>query len=79
LELFSPYVFEDEAFKILQENEALRTSFLLKKEKEEQFAANWYAQLDWIFKKSKYYEAAHMQYPIYRILKQSEAEKILLD
>ena len=76
---FSPYVFEDEAFKILQENEALRTSFLLKKEKEEQFAANWYAQLDWIFKKSKYYEAAHMQYPIYRILKQSEAEKILLD
>ena len=76
---FSPYVFEDEALKILQENDELRNSFLLKKEKDEQFAANWYGQLDWIFKKSKYYEEAHMQYPIYRILKESEAAQILLD
>ena len=76
---FSPYVFEDEVLKILQKNEELRTSFLLKKEKDEQFASNWYVQLDWIFKQSKHYEDVHMQYPIYRILKESEAEKLLLD
>ncbi|GMN11925.1 M14 family metallopeptidase [Croceitalea sp. MTPC9] len=76
---FSPYVFEDEALKLLKENEELRNSFLLKKENEEQFAKNWYAQLDWVFKQSKYYEDAHMQYPVFRILKESPAEGILKD
>ena len=74
---FSPYVFEEEALKLLKNNEGLRNEFLLKKEADEQFAQNWYAQLDWVFKHSKYYEAAHMQYPIYRILIGSESEKIL--
>ena len=74
---FSPYVFEEEALKLLKNNEVLRNEFLLKKEADEQFAQNWYAQLDWVFKHSKYYEAAHMQYPIYRILIGSESEKIL--
>ena len=64
---FSPYVFEDEALEILKKDEELRDSFLAKKETDEEFAQNWYAQLDWIFKHSKYYEAAHLQYPIYRI------------
>lgn len=75
---FSPYVFEDEALKLLQNNEVLRSEFLLKKETDEQFSQNWYGQLDWIFKQSKYYETAHMQYPVYRILKGSESEKVLL-
>jgi hypothetical protein len=75
---FSPYVFEDEALRLLKNDEVLRSEFLLKKESDEQFSQNWYAQLDWIFKQSKYYEAAHMQYPVYRILKGSESEKILL-
>lgn len=74
---FSPYVFEDEALKLLQTEEQLRSEFLLKKEKDEQFAKNWYAQLDWVFKQSKNYEEAHMQYPVYRILKGSTSEKIL--
>ena len=75
---FSPYVFEDEALKLLKNDEVLRSEFLLKKESDEQFSQNWYAQLDWIFKQSKYYETAHMQYPVYRILKGSESEKVLL-
>lgn len=66
---FSPYVFEDEALKILKNDEALRKAFLTKKETDLAFAGNWYAQLDWVFKHSKYYEAAHLQYPIYRIVK----------
>jgi len=68
---FSPYVFEDEALKLLQENETLRNRFALKKTSEPEFAESWYAQLDWLFKQSEYYEKAHMQYPVYRILKDS--------
>ena len=71
---FSPYVFEDQASEILQENKVLRDSFDLKKEKETKFASNWYAQLDWIFKNSEYYESTHMQYPVYRVMKNSPVE-----
>ncbi|MDX1766843.1 MAG: M14 family metallopeptidase [Arenibacter troitsensis] len=67
---FSPYVFEDLALDILQENQEMKTQFNLKKEIDSTFAGDWYAQLDWIYKRSKYYEAEHMQYPIYRILKE---------
>ncbi|MDT0541020.1 M14 family metallopeptidase [Croceitalea sp. P059] len=76
---FSPYVFEDAALELLNENPALRDDFLLKKEKDKEFSENWYAQLDYIFKNSAFYESAHMQYPIYRILKGSTAELILVD
>ncbi len=74
---FSPYVFEDTALQLLKENDSLRQHFFKKKEEDPDFAANWYAQLDWLFKKSEYYEDAHMQYPIYRIPKGSGAESIL--
>lgn len=74
---FSPYVFEDIALKLLEENQSLKDSFLLKKENDKQFSKNWYAQLDYIFKKSPYYEPAHLQYPVYRVLKGSDAESIL--
>jgi len=66
---FSPYVFEDEALQILQEDAELKEYFELKKSNDTTFAKNWYAQLDWVFKRSKHYEPAHMQYPVYRVLK----------
>lgn len=66
---FSPYVFEDEALQMLDDDEELKEYFELKKASDEQFASNWYAQLDWLFKKSEYYEASHLQYPVYRVLK----------
>ena len=68
-ESFSPYVFEDEAVRLLQENDSLRNSFEFKKSSEPAFAKNWYGQLDWLFKQSVHYEEAHMQYPVYRVLK----------
>lgn len=68
---FSPYVFEDVALKMLQENDSLNLEFQLKKDMEPEFSQNWYAQLDWLYTHSKYYESAHMQYPVYRILKDS--------
>ncbi len=66
---FSPYVFEDEALKMLEKNRELKEYFELKKSNDNEFSKNWYAQLDWLFKKSKNYEEAHMQYPVYRVLK----------
>ena len=75
---FSPYVFEEIAFGLLAKNQILRDNFLLKKENDPSFASNWYAQLHWVFTNSEYYEAAHMQYPIYRVIKGSETEKVVL-
>jgi len=40
----------------------------LKKKTDAKFAADAKAQLDWIYKHSRYYEKAHLQYPVYRIL-----------
>ena len=66
---FSPYVFEDEAIKLLEENQVLKDSFMSKKATDSVFNTNWYAQLDYLFKHSDHYEAAHLQYPVYRVLK----------
>ncbi|UWX54104.1 M14 family metallopeptidase [Maribacter litopenaei] len=64
---FSPYVFEDTALKMLQNDSVLRLEFETKKQNEVSFAENWYAQLDWVFKQSELYEKVHNQYPIYRV------------
>ena len=66
---FSPYVWEDKAKLILEQNPELEKEFNSKKIKDEGFATNWYAQLDWLHKQSEHYEKAHLQYPVYRILK----------
>lgn len=66
---FSPYVFEDVALKMLQKDAKLKAEFDSKKESDERFANNWYAQLDWLHKRSHHYEKAHMQYPVYRVLR----------
>ena len=66
---FSPYVFEDTALDMLETNPRLKSEFQLKKENDIKFSNNWYAQLEWLFKKSKHYEKAHLQYPVYRVLK----------
>jgi len=66
-EYFSPYVFEDIALDILNNNPQLKADFEKKKIESKDFANNWYAQLNYIHKHSKYYEKAHLQYPVYRI------------
>ncbi len=66
---FSPYVWEDRANLVLRANPKLQIGFNLRKTFDKEFADNWYAQLDWIHKQSGNYEKAHMQYPIYRVLK----------
>lgn len=64
---FSPYVFEDLAEEILTENPEIEDEFEERRENEPEFAANGYAQLDWILKQSKYYEKSHLRYPIFRL------------
>lgn len=65
---FSPYVWEDVAHELLKTDNHLKLEFDIKVNNDEDFANNWYSQLDWIHKHSKFYEKAHLQYPIYRIL-----------
>ncbi|MEM6522679.1 MAG: M14 family metallopeptidase [Bacteroidota bacterium] len=68
-EHFSPYVFEDVAWHLLNQNDSLKVEFEAKKKLSSEFANDWYAQLDFIYKHSDYYEKAHLTYPVYRIAK----------
>ncbi|SDI14958.1 M14 family metallopeptidase [Winogradskyella thalassocola] len=63
---FSPYVWEDKAEQLLKNNPKLQIEYNIKISYDEDFANNWYKQLDWLHKQSKNYEKAHMQYPVYR-------------
>jgi hypothetical protein len=64
---FSPYVWEDKALKLLENNPKLKQEFEHRKKDITGFKNNWFAQLDWLHKQSEHYETAHLQYPIYRI------------
>ena len=66
-EHFSPYVFENIALRILEENPDMEDAFEARKDSLPEFRNSWYAQLDWIHKNSRHYEPSHMRYPIYRL------------
>lgn len=68
-EHFSDYVFEDTAAELLKNNESLRTAFEKKKLEDIDFAKNKYAQLEYIYKSSEYFEKTFMRYPVYRLEK----------
>ncbi|MGO4920851.1 M14 family metallopeptidase [Maribacter spongiicola] len=65
---FSPYVFEDTALEMLENDTILKMEFEEQKRTNPEFSKNWYQQLDWLFMQSKLYEEAHLQYPVYRIV-----------
>jgi hypothetical protein len=64
---FSPYVWEDKAMEFLNENPQIKSEFENKKATDPAFANNWYAQLDWIHKRSPHYERSHLRYPVVRV------------
>ena len=66
-EHFSPYVFEDVALRLLEENPDLEDAFEARKDSLPEFRSSWYAQLDWIHKNSRHYEPTHMRYPVFRL------------
>lgn len=67
-EWYSDYLFEDLASQLLKENPQLQQELDQKRKEDLKFAGNPAAQLEWVHKRSKYYEKAHLQYPVYRIL-----------
>jgi hypothetical protein len=66
---YSAYAFEDIAFEYLQKNPELKKKLEERRSTDSAFARNGPAQLDFVFKHSPFYEPAHMQYPVYRIVK----------
>ncbi len=71
-EYFSPYIFEDEAAEMLRNNPELKAELEEQKKSDEKFAKSAYAQLDFIYKKSKHYEPTHRRYPVMRVVKSSK-------
>lgn len=65
-EYYSPYVFEDLAKQVLEENPKLKEELEKKRKEDKKFAEDGDAQLDWVYKHSKYFEKAYLQYPVYR-------------
>jgi hypothetical protein len=64
---FSPYVFEETARALLESDPSLRKEFEAKKKEEPEFAGSGYRQLGWLYERSPHYEAAYLQYPVYRL------------
>jgi hypothetical protein len=64
---YSDYRWEDVAANYLTENPDIRVKLESKKKSDSAFAKNASAQLDFVYKNSKYYEAAHLRYPVYRL------------
>ncbi len=64
-EWFSPYVFEDEAEQILNNDPKLKKEFEEKK-KDRDFADSMWAQLIFIYRHSDYYEKTHSRYPVFK-------------
>lgn len=65
---FSSYVWEDLAYEFLKQNPQIKKEFDAKRKSDTDFAENAYKQLDWIHKKSPYYETSHLRYPIVRVM-----------
>jgi hypothetical protein len=64
---YSDYRWEDVAESWLQKNPSIRTEMEEKKRTDSVFSNNPAAQLNFIYKRSPYYEPAHMRYPVYRL------------
>lgn len=63
---YSSYVFEDLAATLLRENSTIAKAFEAKLASDEEFAKNPKSQLNFIYKKSQYYEKMHLMLPIYK-------------
>ena len=66
-EYFSAYVFEDLAAQFLQENPSVKTELEAKRKADPAFAADAAAQLDWVYRRSPWYEPTHRMYPVARV------------
>ncbi len=67
-EYFSAYVFEDLAAEFLRENPAVREELEAKRKADPEFAGSASKQLDWVYRKSPWYEQTHRMYPVARVM-----------
>jgi hypothetical protein len=67
-EYFSDYVFEDSAAVLLARNPRLKGEFEAKRASEPAFAKSAAQQLDWIYRRSPWYEATVGVYPVGRLM-----------
>lgn len=70
------YVMEKMAREMIQKNPALKVGFEKKKAADKSFAADPDAMLNWFYSKSPYWDGNFNLYPIGRIVKKSELDKI---
>lgn len=66
-EYFSPYIFEETAARLLEEDATLKAAFLERKNQDAEFAASSYHQLRFIYERSPWSEPTYMRYPVYRV------------
>lgn len=66
-EYYSDYVFEDMAAGMLKNNPELKKQLEDKKATDPAFAKDGAAQLDFVYRNSKYLEPVYMRYPVFRI------------
>ncbi|HWV75296.1 MAG TPA: M14 family zinc carboxypeptidase [Pseudosphingobacterium sp.] len=67
-EYFSAYIFEDEAARLLKQDDALLRKFTEAKKQDPLLEKDTKAQLDWVYKHSVYYEKSHLRYPVGRLI-----------
>ena len=65
---FSNYVFEETAAEYLKTHPDVKQKLEERKKTDSAFAKNAYAQLDFVYRNSSYYEPSHNQYPVYRLM-----------
>lgn len=68
-EYFSPYVFEDKAKELLENDPELKTKFEAKKAEDKEFRESSWEQLYFIYVNSPYYEPTHNFIPVYHSIK----------
>ena len=78
-EYFSAYVFEDLAAQFLKENPSVKAELEAKRKAEPEFAADSAMQLDWVYRKSPWYEPTHRMYPVARLAKANAESLPLVD
>lgn len=73
-EYFSDYVFEDLAEVFLAENPEIKRQLEDKKKEDAKFRSDPQAILDWVYKKTPWYEPTHKVYPVARLLEPTEVQ-----
>ncbi|MBC3788902.1 M14 family metallopeptidase [Spirosoma utsteinense] len=66
-EYFSNYIFEDTAADLLKKDPALRQQLASKRASDKAFSENGDAQLEFIYKRTPYFEKTFNRYPVYRL------------